>query len=326
MDIGIGQLPAAVAFFRGGMRHVMQRARKTGISASLVKAGFRGSVEAEAPLGPLTTWRIGGPAEILATPANREDLVVAVAWAAEHGLPWRTLGNGSNLLVRDAGVRGLVLRVRRVLDGVAIEGATVSAGAGASFPAVARAAARAGLSGLEFGAGIPGTIGGAVVMNAGWHEYEIGASIASVDFLDAAGSERRIVTEDSTFGYRRSIFRELRGIVLSANLELTPGDADEIVRRMEGFAESRKRNQPTELASCGSVFLKPEGDFAGRLIDEAGLKGTRRGAIEVSRKHANFFVNTGGGTCADVLALVETVEAEVERQFGVRLVREFELW
>ena len=293
---------------------------------SLNQAGFRGSVDPAASLAGLTTWRIGGPAEVLATPADREDLKIALAWAAANELPWRLLGNGSNLLVRDEGVRGLVLRVRRVLDDVTIDGTRIVAGAGASFPMVARAAAAAGLAGLEFGAGIPGTIGGAVVMNAGWHEYEIGASIESVDYLDDAGDERCIATDEATYGYRRSIFRERRGIVLGATLKLVRGDAEEIRQRMNGFAESRKRNQPTELASCGSVFLKPDGDFAGRLIDEAGLKGTRRGAIEVSRKHANFFVNSGGGTAADVLALVETVETEVERRFSVRLIREFELW
>ena len=293
---------------------------------SLIQAGFRGSVDPAASLMGLTTWRIGGPAEVLATPTDREDLRIALAWAAVNGIPWRTLGNGSNLLVRDDGVRGLVLRVRRVLDDVAIDGTRIVAGAGASFPAVARAAARAGLAGLEFGAGIPGTIGGAVVMNAGWHEYEIGDSIESVDYLDDTGHERRIATDETTYGYRRSIFRKRRGIVLGATLKLARGDADEIRQRMDGFAESRKRNQPTELASCGSVFLKPDGDFAGRLIDAVGLKGTRRGAIEVSRKHANFFVNSGDGTAADALALVETVEAAVERRFGIRLIREFELW
>jgi len=296
------------------------------LARSLARAGFRGSVEPAASLAGRTTWRIGGAAEVLATAVDREDLRIAVAWAATEGIPWRVLGNGSNLLVRDAGIRGLILHVRRMLSDVTTHENRITAGAGASFPAVARAAARAGLAGLEFGAGIPGTIGGAVVMNAGWHRYEIGASIESVDYLDETGHETRIATDETTFGYRRSIFRERCGIVLGAVLRLTIGDAEEIRQRMDGFAESRKQNQPTELASCGSVFLKPDGDFAGRLIEAAGLKGTRRGAIEVSRKHANFFVNTGGGTAADALALVETVETEVQRRFGVRLIREFELW
>lgn len=296
------------------------------LARSLSEAGFRGSIDPEAPLASRTTWRIGGPAELLATPAGREDLRIALSWAGDHVIPWRILGNGSNLLVSDTGVRGLVLRIRRVLDDISVHENGLVVGAGASFPAVARAAARAGLSGLEFGAGIPGTIGGAVVMNAGWHEYEIGAAIETVDYLDAQGNEETVSTDETTFGYRRSAFRERRGIVLAATLRLIPGNTDEIRQRMDAFAESRKQNQPTELASCGSVFLKPEGDFAGRLIEEAGLKGTRRGGIEVSHKHANFFVNTGGGTADDAVALVETVESEVQRRSGVRLIREFESW
>jgi len=296
------------------------------LARSLSEAGFKGSIVPEAPLASRTTWRIGGPAELLAAPAGREDLRIALSWAGDRAIPWRILGNGSNLLVSDTGVRGLVLRIRRVLDDISVQENGLVVGAGASFPAVARAAARAGLSGLEFGAGIPGTIGGAVVMNAGWHEYEIGAAIESVDYLDAQGNEETLRTDETTFGYRRSAFRERRGIVLAATLRLTPGNADGIRQRMDAFAESRKQNQPTELASCGSVFLKPEGDFAGRLIEEAGLKGTRRGGIEVSHKHANFFVNTGGGTADDALALVETVESEVQRRSGVRLIREFESW
>jgi UDP-N-acetylmuramate dehydrogenase len=297
-----------------------------GKADSLRDAGFRGSVSLEAPLAPLTTWRIGGPAEILAAPSDVEDLRIALDWADKQEIPWRVLGNGSNLLVSDEGVRGLILRIRRVLDNVDVKGDGIVAGAGASFPAVARVAARAGLSGLEFGAGIPGTIGGAIVMNAGWHEFEIGAAVATVDYLERNGEPRRISPDASTFTYRDSYFRGRSGIVTATTLRLTRGDAGEIEQRMEAFAASRKLNQPTELASCGSVFLKPEGDFAGRLIDEAGLKGVREGGIEVSTKHANFFVNTGGGSASDVLRLVERVESAVLDRFGIRLVREFEHW
>ena len=150
---------------------------------SLRDAGFRGEIRTEAPLAPFTTWRIGGPAEILATPEDALDLVHAVRWASHERIPWRILGNGSNLLIRDEGVRGLVLRLRRTLDGLHVEGTTILAGAGASFPAVANAAASHGLAGLEFAAGIPGSVGGAIVMNAGWHQYETGNLVASVDFL-----------------------------------------------------------------------------------------------------------------------------------------------
>jgi UDP-N-acetylmuramate dehydrogenase len=294
--------------------------------AGLIEAGFRGELRAECPLAPFTTWRIGGAAELLATPADLQDLTLAVRWAVERGLGWRTLGNGSNLLVRDEGVRGLVLRVRKVLDAVERDGRHLVAGAGAGFPALARRAAALGLAGIEFGAGIPGTLGGAIVMNAGWHEFEIGNVVEHVDYLEPNGETQRYRGDECGFGYRRSLFRGRRGVVLAARLALQPGDAAEITSRMEGFAASRKANQPTELPSCGSVFLKPEGDFAGRLIEQAGLKGLRVGGLEVSPKHANFFVNVGDATAADALALIERVEREVHERFGVRLTREFELW
>jgi len=297
------------------------------MQAELRRRGFRGQLVAECPLGPLVTWRIGGPAELLASPADEQDLALLVSCAAEHGVAWRVLGNGSNLLVHDRGVRGLVIRLRRILDTVRIAGTTLSAGAGAMFPLVAHQAAAAGLAGIEFGAGIPGTIGGAIRMNAGWHEHEIGTFVRRVAVLDATGRRAELDRDACAFRYRGSRFRDERGsIVLEAELELGRDDPRAVRERMDGFTGSRKRNQPTELPSCGSVFLKPPGDFAGRLIEQAGLKGLRVGRVEVSRKHANFFVNLGGATSADVLELVERVEAEVERGFGVRLVREFELW
>jgi UDP-N-acetylmuramate dehydrogenase len=298
----------------------------TSLPADLKAAGFRGGILQEQPLGPMTTWRIGGPAELLATPLDADDVIRAVAWANGRGLPWRVLGNGSNLLVGDAGVRGLVLRIRKALDAIEIEGSKVVAGAGASFPGVARGAAERGLAGIEFGAGIPGCVGGAIVKNAGWHEFEIGNTVEAVRYLDADGTVADHRGDACRFGYRASAFRGRRGVVLGAELALTPDDPVAVKERLLRFAESRKSNQPTELPSCGSVFLKPEGDFAGRLIEAAGLKGRRVGGIQVSEKHANFFVNLGGGTSRDVLTLVEQVEWDVLDRFGVRLTREFEVW
>ena len=296
------------------------------LESALRGAGFRGALRSEAALAPMTTWRIGGPAELLATPLDRGDLELAIQWAGDAGVPWRVMGNGSNLLVRDEGVRGLVVRIRRCLDQLAFDGNRVRVGAGNSFPAVARSAAARGLAGIEFGAGIPGTVGGAIVMNAGWHEFEIGNVVLCVDFLEANGTIAGYRRNDCEFAYRTSRFRGRPGVVLETTLELEPGDSAKIGARLEHYATSRKTNQPTELPSCGSVFLKPPGDFAGRLIEAAGLKGLRVGDVEVSPKHANFFVNHGEGTAADVLALVERVEYEVEQQFGIRLTREFELW
>ncbi len=288
--------------------------------------GFLGEIGVEQPLGPMTTWRIGGPAELLATPVDLEDVKRAVAWAVGRDLAWRILGNGSNLLVQDAGVRGLVLRLRKALDEFTIEGTSVRAGAGASLPGLANAVAGRGLAGIEFGAGIPGTVGGAIIMNAGWHEFEIGNVVNVVTFLEGDGMIVAYSRSDCRFGYRSSVFRGRLGVVLSAGLALTPDDPLAVKERLTRFAERRKAIQPTELPSCGSVFLKPEGEFAGRLIEAAGLKGRRIGAIEVSHKHANFFVNLGGGTANDVLTLVEHAERAVFDKFGVKLTREFEVW
>lgn len=295
-------------------------------AAALRAAGFRGSLAENEPLAPFTTWRIGGPADLLVDPVDPEDLLLALRLAHQAGLPWHVLGNGSNLLVRDEGVRGVVLRTRRALARVAIDGLRIHAGAGASLPAVANLAASRALAGLEFAAGIPGTVGGAVIMNAGWHEHEIGAVVHEVERALPDGTVATWTRERCAFGYRRSALRGAPGIVLCVRFDLRADDTQAVRSRLEAYAASRRANQPTELASCGSVFLKPPGDFAGRLIEAAGLKGARQGAIEVSRKHANFFVNLGGGSAADALALIERVEREVEGSFGVRLTREVEVW
>jgi UDP-N-acetylmuramate dehydrogenase len=252
----------------------------TSLADDLRGAGFRGEILTERPLAPMTTWRIGGPAELLATPVDADDVVRAVAWAHGRDVAWRVLGNGSNLLVGDDGVRGLVLRIRKIIDRIEIEGSRIVAGAGASFPAMANAAALQGLAGIEFGAGIPGSVGGAIVMNAGWHAFEIGNVVDAVSYLEGDGTVKEFPRDDCRFSYRTSAFRGRRGVVLSATLTLTPDDPAVVRERLLRFSESRKANQPTELPSCGSVFLKPEGDFAGRLIEAAGLKGRRIGGIQ----------------------------------------------
>jgi len=300
--------------------------RGRAFAEALRAAGFRGTLQPGAPLAPLTTWRIGGPAELLAHPADRGDLELAVAWARAEKVRWRLMGNGSNLLVGDGGVRGVVLRLRRTLDESALDGERLVVGAGASFPAVARLCAAHGLAGLEFAAGIPGTLGGAVVMNAGWHEFELRRVVETVEVLDSGGRRVGLSASECGFAYRRSRFRGSGEVVLAAALRLERAAPGDIRERMARFADSRKQHQPTELPSCGSVFLKPPGDFAGRLIEQAGLKGLRVGDLQVSPKHANFFVNLGRGTARDALELVARVEASVQERFGVRLEREFEYW
>lgn len=293
---------------------------------SLRQSGFSGELEAQAVLAPLTTWRIGGPVELLACPSDENDLALALDWAGRQGVPWRILGNGSNLLIPDQGVPGLVLRLRKVLDRLEFDGKAVKAGAGAMLPALATACAARGLAGLEFAGGIPGTVGGGVIMNAGWHEHELGNRIESVRWLDPEGGFHSFSRDRCRFGYRTSRFRSSPGVVLEAALRLEEGDPERISGLTEQFVESRKENQPTQWPSCGSVFLKPPGDFAGRLIDACGLKGRQVGGIQVSPLHANFFVNLGGGRSEDVLELVSQVEQAVLERFGVSLVREFEYW
>jgi UDP-N-acetylmuramate dehydrogenase len=296
------------------------------LADALQAAGFKGAVQAEEPLAPCTTWQIGGPAEVLATPQDQEDLALALRWATAGSIPWRILGNGSNLLVHDDGVRGLVLRVRKVLSAVTVEGTRLTSGAGASFPAVANTAAAQGLAGLEFAAGIPGTLGGAIVMNAGWHRFETGNTVVAVSFLHADGRQESLDHDACRFVYRGSIFRRTPGIVLAATFNLEPANPDTVRAAMERYAASRKANQPVDRPSCGSVFVQPRNDFAGRLIEAAGLKGVSRGNLEVSSLHANFFINQGGGTFADALALMEQVEAQVLQHSGIRLEREVEIW
>src|SRR5262245_11365405 len=196
----------------------------TTLEDALRGAGFRGELASEAPLSALTTWKIGGPAELLAAPKDLDDLVLAVSWAQARSVPWRVLGNGSNLLVRDEGVRGLVIRIKKTIDAVTFSGATVVAGAGASLPALANAAAARGLAGLEFGAGIPGSVGGAIVMNAGWHEFEIGNVVVAVSTLTRGGEIVRHPHEACGFAYRSSVFRGGGGIVVDAELSLIPDD------------------------------------------------------------------------------------------------------
>ncbi|MFQ5720389.1 MAG: UDP-N-acetylmuramate dehydrogenase [Acidobacteriota bacterium] len=289
-------------------------------------AGFRGELRPDEPLARHTTYQIGGPAELLATPRDRNDLLGCLAWARAAGVPYRLLGNGSNLLVHDLGVPGVVIRLRKVLDDITREGESLLCGAGASFPAVANQATEAGLAGLEFATGIPGTVGGAIVMNAGWHEHETGAVVDWVEAVDVEGRVTTYSAAECAFGYRTSRFRRTREIILAARFTLRPQDSSAIGATVSAFAAARKANQPTAVPSCGSVYLKPDGDFAGRLIEAAGLKGRRHGGIEVSRLHANFFINRGGGTCADVQALMEEVETAVREQSGVRLEREVECW
>ncbi|MFQ6096168.1 MAG: UDP-N-acetylmuramate dehydrogenase [Armatimonadota bacterium] len=276
-------------------------------------------VRLDEPLSAHTSFRIGGPADVLCIPCSVRALQAALTIVGEHDAPLSVIGSGTNLLVRDGGVRGVTLKIDAHLGGIEYAGTRVGADAGAGLGAVATFAAERGLSGLEFAAGIPGSIGGAVVMNAGAHGGEMADVVERVEAFNRLGEPREYERDELRFGYRHSVLAESDDVVGRVWLRLSPGEPEDIRRRMADLARRRREAQPLELPSAGSVFKRPPGDYAGRLIEAAGLKGYAVGRAQVSEKHAGFIVNLGGATARDVLALVEQVRETVRRQFGVEL-------
>ena len=239
----------------------------------------------------------------------------------ERGIPFLLLGNGSNMLVADAGIRGAVVCTTE-LDEVRIgeDGYTLTAEAGALLGRVARRAQRAGLTGVEFAGGIPGSVGGAVFMNAGAYDGQMAGVVEQTEYLDEAGETHTLTGEEHGFAYRGSVFRAHPDwTVVRSTLRLQPGDPAAILDKMNDFAQRRRDKQPLNFPSAGSTFKRPEGYFAGRLIEDAGLKGVSVGAAQVSEKHAGFLINRGGATCDDMLRLIELVQQRVREQFGVQL-------
>lgn len=282
---------------------------------------FRGQLLRNEPLARYTSWRVGGPARRLYRPVDRDDLIqVLRSLDGEEPLLW--LGLGSNLLVRDGGFPGTVIATQGCLDRLEDAGATgIYAEAGCSCAKIARQAARRGLVGAEFLAGIPGTLGGALAMNAGAFGGETWPLVRAVETLDRAGNLRTRAPDEYRVGYR-----EVQGPdgewFLAARLDLGRGDVHSGQARVKSLLERRAATQPVGLPSCGSVFRNPPGDHAARLIEAAGLKGLTIGAAQVSGKHANFIINLGGARAADIEALIEQIQEEVAARFGVELVTE----
>ena len=295
-------------------------------------AGLRAALGARVregePLAAHTTLRVGGPAELFVEAKKILELVEFVRLARLHGVPSFVLGNGSNILVRDGGMRGLVIENHCddiTLNVINSEKAILSAESGAALPGVANRLARQGWSGLEWAIGVPGTLGGAVVGNAGAHGGAIADNLVAVEILDAQGATRRLPKTECAFEYRASRFKRSKSeIVLRAEFEMKRDDPAACVARMNEYTDHRRRTQPTD-PSVGSMFKNPPGDFAGRLIEQAGMKGARVGKVEVSRAHANFFVNLGGATASQVLQLVEIVKSAVREKFGLELELEIEI-
>ena len=273
------------------------------------------------PMSRHTTFRVGGPADVLFLPESGGDVARALAAAKALGVEAYVIGNGSNLIVRDSGVRGLVIGLGEGMSAVSREGNVVAAQAGATLARVSAFAQGEGLSGLEFASGIPGTLGGGCAMNAGAYGGQLSDCLIDANVL-VNGEEQTWTVQDMAMGYRTS--RPLRegGVVLSARFRLTPDDPQAILARMKELNARRRDKQPLNSPSAGSTFTRPEGHFAGALIEGAGLKGRRVGGAQVSEKHAGFIVNTGGATAADILALIRVVQDAVRAKDGVALETE----
>jgi UDP-N-acetylmuramate dehydrogenase len=289
--------------------------------AELEQAGV-GEILYNEPLSNYTTWKIGGPADILILPRGKEELVSAVRLMQKHQVAWTNLGRGSNLLVSDKGIRGVVIKPHRGLDYVRFEGSLAIAGASYSFIKLSVMAGKEGLTGLEFAGGIPGTVGGAVYMNAGAHGSDVSRIFKSADIVLETGELVRYGPEDMQFSYRHSVLHEQKGVVVEASFELAEGNREEIAATLASYKERRLRTQPLPLPCAGSVFRNPPNDYAARLIQEAGLKGERLGGAQVSELHANFIVNTGQAKAEDVLALMTHIQSTVQDRFGILLVPE----
>lgn len=272
-----------------------------------------------------TTFRIGGPADIFAVPDTIEKAAKIIGICREQKVPFYVIGNGSNLLVSDQGYRGVVVQVYKNLSAIEIKGDIITAQAGAMLSVIAKKAMAASLTGFEFASGIPGTIGGAAVMNAGAYGGEMKQVLTEVTVLTQEGELRRIPSEELKLGYRYSVIPEKGWIVLEAKLKLHRGDYDMIKARMDELKEKRVEKQPLELPSAGSTFKRPEGYFAGKLIMDAGLRGFSVGGAQVSEKHCGFVVNTGEATAKDVRDLIREVSQQVKRKFGVELEPEVKM-
>ena len=281
-----------------------------------------GSVLTQAALKNYTSFRIGGPADVFAEPAEEETLTQAVAYVRERGIPYFIMGNGTNILAADEGYRGVVIKLGRAFSKTVCSGNEIRVLAGTLLGTVASEAAEKGLDGFAFAAGIPGSFGGACIMNAGAYGGEMKDVLTRVRVLGTDGTVRDVYGEEMGLGYRQSGFAKRNEIVLEGWVRLAEGDPRKIRARIEELAAQRREKQPLTYPSAGSTFKRPEGYYAGKLISDAGLKGYRIGGAMVSEKHAGFIINDCGATAADVAALISHVRSEVYREFGVELVPE----
>ncbi len=292
------------------------------IALDEIRKVFRGRIALNEPLAPYTWMKVGGPADCYLEPADRKDLIDVVQALAVQGTPLLMLGRGSNMLVSDTGFRGAVISLETGLTGIRRENGDVVSDAGVRLTKFVDFCVQAGLAGVEMLAGIPGTVGGAIVMNAGAHGGEIADQCVEVEMLKN-GAVVRVPKSECGFRYRHSIFEG--EVVLGARFRLPAGDTEALVRRRKELIQKRNATQPLELPNLGSMFKNPPNRFAAKLIEEAGLKGKKVGGAQVSEKHANFMVNTGSATAEDVLRLIELVQRTVYQHVGLQLELEVKL-
>lgn len=274
------------------------------------------------PMSRHTTFKVGGAARFFARPKNAEEIAALVEICRSGGEPYAVIGKGSNLLVSDEGYDGLIICIGEDFSAVTVSGLEIEARAGASLIGVCAEAKRAGLTGLEFACGIPGSVGGAIYMNAGAYGGEMKDVVASVTVMDEAGNVAEIPADEMDFGYRRSRISDGGLIVLSAKFRLKEGDPEQIGAAMSELMKRRSEKQPVEYPSAGSTFKRPEGAFAGKLIEDAGLRGYSVGGAQVSEKHCGFVINKGGATASDIMALCEHIRKTVKDASGYELEME----
>ena len=276
-------------------------------------------VQTAVPLSGMTTMHVGGPADVVVTPYGLEETKKVIGRLIEEDVPWVVLGRGSNVLASDIGYDGVVVRIAENLQNLRMEGNTLIAQAGATLTSIARWAGAKGFAGMEFASGIPGTLGGGIYMNAGAYGGEMKDIVTKVRVLDMTGQVIELSNEEMQFGYRYSILQKKTWVVLEAELQLTKDDPEAIKARMKELARKRREKQPLDEYSSGSTFKRPEGHFAGALIEGAGLKGYAVGGAKVSEKHAGFVINTGEANCREVVELIHQIMVKVKETSGVEL-------
>jgi UDP-N-acetylmuramate dehydrogenase len=283
------------------------------------------NIKLEEPMKNHTSFKVGGPADILVMPESIEEVQAVIKICSENGVNYYLIGNGSNLLVRDGGIRGVVIKLSK-LNKIEVEGNKIIAESGASLYNVAKASLEAGLKGFEFASGIPGSIGGASAMNAGAYNGEMSMVLESILAIDNKGELLTLTKDEMELSYRSSAILRYGYTVVSVTLSLQQGDKEAIKARIDDLAKKRSDKQPLEYPSAGSTFKRPEGHFAGKLIQDCGLKGTCVGDAQVSEKHSGFIINRENASAKNILELIMLVQHEVEEKFGVQLHTEIRIW